>query len=161
MYFGETLRKYNTGKSMEDVDFMLARSQHFSQELYETRIASLQRFLAMTVMFHQMGKRVQEFFATISFGFLGYRMDRTHSIMRIATTASPVSGSDVRQRMRHLQLLKKVQHSINVISTAYLTYKAKKETERVKELERRNGPTRETGRVEERHGMDESRHHAK
>jgi EF-hand domain pair len=134
-YFGEVLRKYDAGKSMKEVDFMLAKSQHFSQELYETRIASLQRFVAMTVMFHQMGKRVQDFFAKISFGFFGYRMDRTHSIMRIATTASPISGSDVRQRMRHLQLLKKVNHSINVISSAYLAYKNKKESDRVKGLE--------------------------
>ena len=134
-YFGEVLRKYDAGKSMKEVDFMLAKSQHFSQELYETRIASLQRFVAMTVMFHQMGKRVQDFFANISFGFFGYRMDRTHSIMRIATTASPISGSDVRQRMRHLQLLKKVNHSINVISSAYLAYKNKKESDRVKGLE--------------------------
>ena len=136
-YFGETIRKYNTaGKLNTDIDFTLARNQHFSQELYETRIASLQRFVAMTVMFHQMGKRVQEFFVRISFGLLGYRMDRTHSIMRIATTASPVSGSDVRQRMLYLQLLKKVQHSIQVISHAYLTYKAKKETNRVKKMEK-------------------------
>ena len=90
---------------------------------------------AMTVMFHQMGKRVQDFFAKISFGLLGYRMDRTHSIMRIATTASPISGSDVRQRMHHLQLLKKVNHSINVISNAYLAYKNRKESDRVKGLE--------------------------
>jgi hypothetical protein len=126
-YFGEKLRKINAGKSATDaVDFMLARSQHFSQELYETRIASMQRFVSMTVMFHQMGKRVSDFFTNISFGLLGYRIDRTHSIMRIATTASPVSGADVRQRMRQLQLLKKVQHSIHVISTAYLQYKARK-----------------------------------
>lgn len=126
-YFGETLRKINAGKSETDVvDFMLARSQHFAQELYETRIASLQRFVAMTVMFHQMGKRVSDFFAKISFGLLGYRIDRTHSIMRIATTASPVSGADVRHRMRELQLLKKVQHSVHVISLAYLQYKARK-----------------------------------
>jgi hypothetical protein len=136
-YFGEVLRKYDAGKSMKDVDFMLARSQHFSQELYETRIASLQRFVAMTVMFHQMGKRVQDFFSNISFGMLGYRMDRTHSIMRIATTASPISGSDVRQRMRHLRLLNKVKHSINVISTAYLAYKTAKESERVRGLEQK------------------------
>jgi hypothetical protein len=135
-YFGETLRKYNAGKTKNDVDFMLARSQHFSEELYETRIASLQRFVAMTVMFHQMGKRVQEFFVNISFGLLGYRMDRTHSIMRIATTASPVSGADVRQRMRQLQLLKKVQHSIYVITTAYLSYRARRNASRLSHLER-------------------------
>jgi hypothetical protein len=107
-YFGETLRKYNAEKSKKDLDFMVPRSPHFSQELYETRIASLQRYVAMTVMFHQMEKWVQELFANISFGLLGYRMDRTHSIMGIATTASPVSGADVLQRMRHMQLLKKV-----------------------------------------------------
>jgi hypothetical protein len=94
-YFGETLRKYNSGKSHRDLDFMLAQSQHFAQELYETRIASLQRFVAMTVMFHQMGKCVQEFFPKIPFGLWGYRMDCTHSIMRIATTASSISGADV------------------------------------------------------------------
>ena len=135
-YFGETLRKLNTGKSTKgEMDFKLARSQHFSQELYETRIASLQRFVSMTVMFHQMGKRVQEFFRRISFGLLGYRMDRTHSIMRIATTASPISGADVRQQMTNLMLLKKVQHSIHVISCAYLQYKRKKEVKRVQQLE--------------------------
>jgi hypothetical protein len=49
--------------------------------------------------------------------------------MRIASTASPVSGADVRQRMRQLQLLKKVHYSIHVISTAYLQYKARKPME--------------------------------
>lgn len=142
-YFGETVRKYNAGKDNKDLDFMLARNQHFSQELYETRIASLQRFVAMTVLFHQMGKRVQEFFVSISFGLLGYRMDRTHSIMRIATTASPVSGSDVRQRMLYLQLLKKVQHSIHIISHAYLKYKIKKEEKRVRNMEKQLSGMRE------------------
>ncbi len=131
-YFGELLRKYNAGKSKKDVDFTMARSQHFSQLLYESRIASLQRFVAMTVIFHQMGMRVQDFFKNNSFGLLGYRMDRTHSIMRIATTASPISGSDVRQRMRHLQVLKKVNHSLEIISTAYLKYKEKKKLEQMK-----------------------------
>lgn len=123
-YFGEIIRNLNTGAG--DLDFRAARIQHFAQELYESRIASLQRFVAMTVMFHQMGKRVEGFFARISFGLLAYRMDRTHSIMRIATTASPVSGADVKQQMRHLQLLKKIQHSVNVISTAYSRYKSNK-----------------------------------
>jgi EF-hand domain pair len=135
-YFGEILRKFNVQKSSENVDFRLARSQHFCQELYETRIASMQRFVAMTVMFHQMGRRTEQFFAKISFGLLGYRMDRTHSIMRIATTASPVSGADVRQRMKHLHLLKKVQRSIHVISLSYLRYRDRKEASRVMELER-------------------------
>ena len=33
---------------------------------------------------------------------LGYDMSRSQSIMRIATTASPVSGSDVRHKMLEL-----------------------------------------------------------
>ena len=44
----------------------------------------------MFVMFHELGKRVQDFWPTWTLGYLGYDMSRTHSIMRIATTASPV-----------------------------------------------------------------------
>ena len=134
-YFGQTLRKLNAGKSGNDMDFMVARSQEFAMQLYETRVASLQRFISMTVMFHQMGRRVQTFFERYSFGLLGYRMDRTHSIMRIATTASPVSGADVKQQMRRLHILKKVRHSIHVISMAYLRYKSRRERAHVEELE--------------------------
>jgi hypothetical protein len=80
------------------------------------------------VIFHQMGRRVEQFFETISFGLLGYRMDRTHSIMRIATTASPISGADVRHRMNQLQLQSKIHYSIHVISMAYLRYRARKQS---------------------------------
>jgi len=125
-YFGEDIRKLNGARDQKDVDFMLARSQHLIQELYESRIASLQRFVAMTVMFHHMGRRVENFFSNISFGLLGYRMDRTHSVMRIASTASPVSGADVRQRMEHIRLAKKVKRSLDVISSAYLRYRKEK-----------------------------------
>ena len=131
-YFGESIFKARyAGKS---ISTGAIQSQHLSQELYEARVASLQRFVAMTIMFHQMGHRVQSFFATISLGLLRYRMDRTHSIMRIATTASPVSGADVRERMRTLQCLKKIYHSIRVISTAWLRYKKKKEERQLQEL---------------------------
>lgn len=160
-YFGETMRKLNktNGKQKnvllqtqdgttpslpivneelesEDIDFELARNHHLVQELYETRIASLQRFVSMTVLFHQMGRRVEQFFSLISFGWWGYRMDRTHSIMRIATTASPVSGADLRHRMAHLRLLKKVQHSVDVISNAYLAYKKRLQEAKLQELVR-------------------------
>ena len=50
-YFGEELRQHcqhGVGS------FALSASQHFSMELYESRIASMQRFVAMTVMFHQV-----------------------------------------------------------------------------------------------------------
>lgn len=98
-------------------------------ELYEGRIASLQRFVAMTVMFHEMGKRVENFFSKYTFGRLGYRYDRTHSIMRIATTASPVSGADVRERTHLLRLSTKIKRSLEVVSFAWHRYRLKKQEE--------------------------------
>ena len=123
-YFGEQMRKCFTFNHNNDDSFLAAiRAQDFSQELYESRIASLQRYVTMTVMFHQMGKRVQSFFPRMSCGLLGYRIDRTHSVMRIATTASPISGAEVRERMHTMQTVKKINHSINVISNAWLKHK--------------------------------------
>ena len=98
MYFGETARR----TLVKGAEFEAVETQDFAMELYESRIVSLQRFVAMTVMFHQMAKRVQDFFPKISFGLLGYRIDRSHSIVRIATTASPVSGDAVNERMKEL-----------------------------------------------------------
>jgi len=83
----------------------------------------------MTVMFHQIGSRVEKFFSKISFGLLGYRIDRSHSIMRIATTASPISGADVRDRKREIHHMNVINKSVHLISLAWLTYKAKKEAE--------------------------------
>lgn len=114
-YFGQTTRKQADRLG----DLSLSESQLLSMELYEGRIASMQRFVAMTVMFHEMGMRVQRFFPRLSFGYLGYNMDRTHSIMRIATTASPVSGSDVRERIENLRLMHVIQKAVNSISTAW------------------------------------------
>lgn len=126
-YFGAEIRKLNSGKKLnEEVDFELVRKQHLVQELYESRVASMQRFVSLCVMFHEMGRRVESFFSAISFGLWSYRMDRTHSIMRIATTASPISGASVRRSMEHLRLLKKVQTSVDTISSAYLSYKKRK-----------------------------------
>ena len=68
-------------------------------QLYESRIASLERFVAFCVMFHEMGRRVQCFWAKLSFGFLAYAMHRSQSMLRIATTASPVSGAHIREQM--------------------------------------------------------------
>ena len=93
----------------------------------------------MTVMFlHQMGMRVQTFFEKISFGLLGYRMDRTHSIMRIATTASPVSGADVRERMLELHHRYKIQKSIQTITRALQKWKQIKDQMKIDDLDRAN-----------------------
>ena len=121
-YIGETERLKVGSKGAE---YALAESQRLNIELYESRCASLQRFVALTVMFHQLGRRVQEWFPAHSFGLLGYRMDRTHSIMRVATTASPVSGADVRERMERLQNIHVIEDSVRIISAAWSRYRAK------------------------------------
>ena len=60
LYFGERLR----GEAERSVGLLsIEQSQHFSMELYEGRIASMQRFVAMCVIFHEMGKRVENFFS--------------------------------------------------------------------------------------------------
>ena len=82
----------------------LIMEQHLSCELFETRVGSLQRLVAFYVMFHEMGKRVQEFWRLASFGLLSYNMDRTHSVMRVATTASPVSAIEVNERVMELRV---------------------------------------------------------
>merc|ERR1712005_8599 len=88
-------RGRNTGELMH--------AQLDLQTLYETRFASLQRFVGFAVLFHSMAQSVQDFWKTVSLGLFSYAMSRTQSIMRIATTASPVSGSDVRERMVELE----------------------------------------------------------
>jgi len=125
-YFGHNLGKHLKNSHLrnpEPANFSLVKSQHFAMELYESRIASMQRYVAMTVMFHQMGYRVERFFERISFGLLGYHMDRSHSMVRIATTASPVSGADVRDRMATLRLVNSVNRAVAVIRRAWLHHK--------------------------------------
>lgn len=104
-------------------DFVLVKTQSFAMELYESRIASMQRFVAMTVMFHEMAKSVENFFDKISFGLLSYRMDRTHSIMRVATTASPVCAHEVSKKMEDLLAQKQIRHSIATIERFWQTWK--------------------------------------
>jgi len=122
-YFGYNLDKYISTENQHATKFAMIKSQHFAMQLYESRIASLQRFVSMTVMFHQIGWRVQNFFVRISFGLWGYRMDRSHSMLRIATTASPVSGADVRDRMETLKLMTTVNQSVGKIQRAWLHYR--------------------------------------
>jgi hypothetical protein len=126
-YFGAKMHE-NAPPGIDS--FAQAQSQHFSMELYESRIASLQRFTAMCVMFHQMGKRVQDFFPKYSLGLMGYKMERTHSIMRIATTASPVSGDAVREQMQLLKSRAKYLNAVNLIKDVW----HRRQHQRMKEL---------------------------
>ena len=62
------------------------------------------------------------------------RMDRTHSIMRIATTASPVSGADVRDQMVELHLRFKIEKSVNLMIRGYNRWKAAKNKKELDDL---------------------------
>jgi hypothetical protein len=119
IFFGQEL--YSKTQSAL-CDFAQSQSQHYSMELYESRVASLQRFVSLCVIFHEMGKSVQEFFPKVSFGYLGYRMDRTHSIMRIATTATPISGDAVRERMETMRWEALITKSVRIIIGAWFRY---------------------------------------
>lgn len=103
--FGMHLLKHSASPAES---FKLTDTQRLSMLLYEGRIASLQRAVAFFILFHEMGKTVCDFWPWVSFGILRYRMDRTQSIMRIASTASPVSGSDVREKMLELETTKQL-----------------------------------------------------
>lgn len=108
-YYGEHLEEELKHVALS----RLCDEQVLAMRLYETRIASLQRCVAFFVLFHQMGKRVADFWPSVSFGYLGYETSRTHSIMRIATTASPVSGAEVRDRTVELAKIKRLKNSKN------------------------------------------------
>jgi hypothetical protein len=135
-YFGEACMKGLKMNKLKDPALICAtKAQDFAQELYESRIASMQRFVGMTVMFYEMGSLVERFFHRISLGLLSYRYDRTHSIVRIATTASPVSGADVGERKRILKTLRDIHHAVHIISVSWLTYKKRKEENYLARLE--------------------------
>ena len=76
-----------------------------------------------------MAQAVQDFWTVVSLGLLGYDMSRTQSIMRIATTASPVSGSDVRERMAALEL---ASTRLNAIKTMQRKVKFWRQYTRIK-----------------------------
>lgn len=120
-YYGEL--EYNSKKAElasknESVDdYKQSEGQVLAMRLYEGRIASLQRAVSMFVLFHQLGKNVQDFWPRWSLGYLGYDMSRTHSIMRIATTASPVNGAEVRSRSMELEKRIKVKEAVPIIAT--------------------------------------------
>ena len=99
----------------------LIKKQRQLQELFEGRIASMHRLVGFFVLFHEMAKRVQDFWPAVSFGLLGYDMGRSQSIMRIATTASPVSGSDVRHKMVALGAQTAREHVASVITKKWIS----------------------------------------
>ncbi|CAE7837945.1 unnamed protein product [Symbiodinium sp. CCMP2592] len=104
----------------------IVQSQFLSMQLYESRIATLQRAVSFFVMFHEMAGTIAEFWPLVSLGFLRYHMHRTQSIMRIATTASPISGADVRQQMLELRSAKEFNHLVGNVNKMVSRWRARK-----------------------------------
>lgn len=105
-FFGEEMRE-RCRLSIDDIH--IAESQRLSMLLYESRIASLQRAVAFFVLFHAMAARVATFWKYATFGLFTYTIDRTQSIMRVTSTAAPVSGAEVRERMKAMSLQRQYQ----------------------------------------------------
>jgi hypothetical protein len=67
----------------------MQNSQMIVQQFYESRIASLERYIAFCVLFHAMAKACNSPTFRIP-----WDMARSQSNLRIATTASPISAGD-------------------------------------------------------------------
>ena len=61
------------------------------KDFYEGRFASLERYIGFLVMFHSMALRV----ASTSWPLPPWDISRSQSILRVASTAAPVSGAEV------------------------------------------------------------------
>ena len=106
----------------------LVRWEDFEEEsiamvMQETRFDSLQRCVSFFVLFHEMAKRVADFWRHVSFGLLAYDIHRTHSIMRVATTACPVSGMEVRDRQKILLFKRQWNTVVKRLKEAVIQYK--------------------------------------
>jgi len=121
-YHGETLRQL----APNTPNFDLVQAQTVSCRLYESRVASLERFVAFCVLFHALAAKVAAWWPRWTFGVFRYRIDRTHSIMRVATTASPVSGADLRERMRALATRSAWLRAFDTISTFTVKWRIKR-----------------------------------
>ena len=96
-----------------------------------------QRAVSFMVLFYEMGKTVADFWPRASCGYLGYRIERSQSNMRIATTASPVSGADLRERMSFLARQKEYTAAMQLFARWTRRWKLRREVERVVDVSRR------------------------
>ena len=115
-YVGAWMQHSDTYRSLSTTQ--KSDRQRLLQQLYETRFASLERLVGFFVLFHAMAKRVQDFWPRVSFGVFGYDMSRSQSMLRVATTASPISGSEVRERILELAEEERQQWAARCIQRA-------------------------------------------
>jgi hypothetical protein len=65
------------------------------KDFYEGRFASLERYISFLVMFHSMALRA----ASTSWPLPPWDISRSQSILRVASTAAPVSGAEVAEQL--------------------------------------------------------------
>jgi len=116
-FLGAWMLRDDAHQGLDSSDIM--QRQQLVQTLSESRFDSMQRLIAFYVLFHAMGQAVQDFWPAATCGIFGYDMSRTQSIMRVATTASPVSGMEVRERLLAIQAETRRAHAASRIQRSF------------------------------------------
>ncbi|KAG2426569.1 hypothetical protein HXX76_012887 [Chlamydomonas incerta] len=80
------------GSTVEDV----LNQQTVMEQLIESRYLSLERLIAFMVMFHAMARRTADWWP------LTYDIARSQSGLRVATTAAPVTASELEQSLAEI-----------------------------------------------------------
>jgi hypothetical protein len=94
------------------------------QLLTETRFNSMQRLCSHFVLLHAQAKLVQDFWPAATCGVFKYDMSRSQSVMRIATTASPVPGMELRARVLEILLATQRLKAVTLIQRHWKKHKA-------------------------------------
>jgi len=100
---------------IEEVDIAshaLLAAEAPMKDVYEGRFASLERYIAFLVMFHAMALRV----SFTSWPLPPWDISRSQSILRVASTAAPVSGAEVAAQLAgeaaHAAFVVRRRHSV-------------------------------------------------
>ena len=88
--FGALYREYKTTGSKAVLD-----AEATVKDLFEGRLLSFERYISFLVLFHAMALRV----STSSWPLPPWDISRSQSILRVASTAAPVSGAEVAARL--------------------------------------------------------------
>ena len=87
--FQALLRDFKSPASLAEQEMSAAEGP--MMDLAEGRFSSLERYVAFLVLFHAMALRV----SCTSFPLPPWDLSRSQSILRVASTAAPVSGAEV------------------------------------------------------------------
>jgi hypothetical protein len=86
---------YHIVKTPEAGSKAVLGAEAVMKDLFEGRFASFERYIGFLVMFHAMALRV----SVTSWPLPGWDISRSQSILRVASTAAPVSGAEVAHQL--------------------------------------------------------------